>query len=166
MLQPDRDRLLADIYDELRRSAHRLLLREAPLLTLQPTELVNEALIRVIGLDRMDFADRQHLLATAARILRQTMIDEIRKRRAQKRQMPEVTVLLADLGRDVDIDRLGAVIERLDQISPDYAQLVDLRFFVGFTLAETAAVLGVSEPTVKRRWQAVRAWLADAIDRG
>lgn len=165
MLAADRDLLLAEIYDELRRAAARLLLREAPLLTLQPTELVNEALIRVIGLDRMDFADRQHLLATASRVLRQTMIDEIRKRRAQKRQMPEVTVLFADLGRDVDIDRLGDLVEQLEQISPDYAQLVDLRFFVGFTLSETAAVLGVSEPTVKRRWQAARAWLADAFDR-
>lgn len=160
----DRDHFLAEVYDELRSAASRLVRREAQLVTLQPTELVNEAAIRVIGLDRMTFADRQHMFATCSRVLRQTMLDEIRKKRALKRQAPEVTVLLADMGRDVDVDVLGDLIERLEEISPDYAQLVDLRFFVGFTLEEIAAATGVNERTVRRRWQAARAWLATALD--
>lgn len=159
----DRETLLAEVYDELREAAARLVRREAALVTLQPTELVNEAAIRVIGLERMAFADRQHMFATASRILRQTMLDEIRKKRAAKRQAPEVTMLLADMGRDVDVDVFADLIERLEAISPDYAQVVDLRFFVGLTLDEIATSLGISERTVNRRWQAARAWLSDAL---
>jgi RNA polymerase sigma factor (TIGR02999 family) len=160
----ERDRLLAQVYDELRIAAARLVRREAAIVTMQPTELVNEAAIRVIGLERMAFADRQHMFATCSRILRQTMLDEIRKKRAAKRQAPEVTLLLADMQRDVDADVLADLIERLEAINPDYAHIVDLRFFVGLTLEEIAATLGINEKTARRRWQAARAWLAAEME--
>jgi RNA polymerase sigma factor (TIGR02999 family) len=164
MQGPLRDQLLAQVYDELRRAAARLVRRDAAVLTIQPTELVNEAAIRVIGLDRMDFADRQHMFATCSRILRQTMLDEIRKKRAAKRQTPEVTILLGDMGRDAHAEVLADLLEQLEAINPDYAQIVDLRFFVGFTFEEISVTLGISEKTARRRWQAARAWLAEELD--
>ena len=114
-----RDALLAEVYEELRAAATRIMRRDADIVTMQPTELVNEAAIRVVGIERMAFADRQHMLATCVRILRQTMIDQIRRKRAQKRQAPEVTVVLAEIGRSVDIDELGDLLERLETIAPE-----------------------------------------------
>ncbi|WP_285711593.1 ECF-type sigma factor [Erythrobacter oryzae] len=158
-----RDELLAAVYDELRRASARLLKREVSYLTLEPTELVNEAVMKVIGLDRMDWRDRQHMFATCSRLLRQSMIDAIRRRRASKRQVPEVGFVLNDAARPVDIERLDDTLNRLDALSPELSRIVELRFFVGLTVEEIAAVTGQSERTVKRRWQTARLWLADAM---
>lgn len=159
----ERDELLAAVYDELRRASAKLLRRDVGYLTLQPTELVNEAVMRVMNLDRMNWQDRQHMFATCSRVLRQAMIDAIRKRRAAKRQIPEVGILAADAGMPVDIERLDDALTRLETLSPDLTRIVELRFFVGLTVEEIAAVNGESERTVKRRWQAARLWLADAM---
>jgi RNA polymerase sigma factor (TIGR02999 family) len=159
----DRDRLLADIYDELRQAAARMIRREAPQLTLRPTELVNEAAMRVMKLDRMTWQDRQHLFATCARVLRQTMIDELRKRRAQKRQTPEITVTFEDMNGGIEIERLAELLVDLEEISPPLSAIVDLRFFAGLTVPEIAASTGQSERTVKRRWQTAKAWLATQL---
>lgn len=156
----DRDRLLADMYDELRRAAARMIRREAPQLTLRPTELVNEAAMRVMQLDRMTWHDRQHLFATCARVLRQTMIDELRKRRALKRQAPGITLTFDDLSGGIEIERLADLLTDLEEISPPLSAIVDLRFFAGLTVAEIAASTGQSERTVKRRWQTAKTWLA------
>jgi RNA polymerase sigma factor (TIGR02999 family) len=164
MLAQERDQLLGQVYDELRSAAARMVRREAAVITMDPTDLVNEAVIRVIGLDRISFADRQHMFATCCRVLRQTLLDEIRRKRAKKRQVPEVTLLISDMGRDVDVNLLSDLIAELEEISPEYAQLVDLRFFVGMTLEEIAETLGISVRTVKRRWQAARAWLATEME--
>ena len=151
VLDPEeRDRMLADLYDELRAAAARLLRREAPYLTLQPTELVNEAALRVMKLDRMGFHDRQHFFATGARILRQAMIDAIRRRRSSKRHMP--TVLLAGENEtDVDAEALDEALSRLEGASPDLARIVELRFFVGLGISEIAIVTDTSESTVAHR---------------
>ena len=157
----ERDRMLAELYGELRAAASRLLRREAPTLTLEPTELVNDAALRMMKLERMSFQDRQHFVATGARILRQAMIDAIRRRRSAKRRMP--TMLLADEETGIDVVALDAALERLEKVSPELAQIVELRFFAGFGMAEIAAVTDSSESTVKRRWRTARLWLAEEL---
>jgi len=159
----DRDAMLASVYDELRQAAARLLRREAPFLTIQPTELVNEAALRVIRMDRMTWADRQHFFATGARILRQAMIDAIRQRRARKRQAPDVAIAGMDGDPGFDVEALDAALVRLEAVSPDMAQLVELRFFVGLSVPEIAELWQESESTVKRRWKAARLWLASEL---
>ena len=159
----ERDQLLADVYDELRRVAARMMRRDAPELTLRPTELVNEAAMRVMKLDHIAWADRRHMFAISARVLRQTMIDEIRSRNRLKRRKPDITVMLDDLGESVELERLTAALGDLEQISPELSGIVDLRFFVGLTIEEIAAATGQSERTVKRRWQAAKAWLATTL---
>lgn len=163
MTPEERDRLLSEAYDELRVAAARLLRREAPLLTLEATELVNEAALRIAKLDRMDWVDRQHFFATSARILRQTMLDAIRSRKRAKRQAPAYLPDPDDGHAAVDLELLDAALDRLESVSPDLARIVELRFFVGLNTAEIAELLICSEPTVKRRWRAARVWLASEL---
>lgn len=158
----DRDRMLADLYDELRAAAARMLRREASFLTMQPTELVHEAAMRIVKLDRMSWQDRQHFFATGARILRQAMMDEIRKKRSAKRQAPTVMVTV-DASPGVDVEALDAALVKLESASPDLARLVELRYFVGLGIPEIAAVSEASESTIKRRWQTARLWLASEL---
>jgi RNA polymerase sigma factor (TIGR02999 family) len=158
----ERDRMLADLYDELRGAAARLLRREAPFLTLQPTELVHEAAMRIARLERMSFHDRQHFFATGARILRQAMVDEIRKKRSAKRQAPTVT-LQVDSAPEVDVEALDAALVKLEAASPELAKIVELRYFVGLGIPEIAVVSDASESTIKRRWQTARLWLASEL---
>ncbi|HEV2747845.1 MAG TPA: ECF-type sigma factor [Allosphingosinicella sp.] len=156
----ERDRLLAELYDELRAAASRLLRRDAPFLTLEPTDLVNEAALRVMKLDSMSWQDRQHFFATGARILRQAMIDAIRRRRSAKRHVPTLLFADEDSGSDVDVEALDAAVTRLEAVSPELARIVELRFFVGLGVTEIAAVTETSESTIKRRWRTARLWLA------
>ena len=158
----ERDRMLAELYDELRGAAARLLRREAPFLTMQPTELVHEAAMRIARLERMSFHDRQHFFATGARILRQAMVDEIRKKRSAKRQAPAVTIQV-DSAPEVDVEALDAALVKLEAASPELAKLVELRYFVGLGIPEIAIVSDASESTIKRRWQTARLWLASEL---
>jgi RNA polymerase sigma factor (TIGR02999 family) len=163
-IHPDeREEVLAELYDELRRAARRMLDREAPNLTLQPTELVNEAAIRVMKLDRMSWNDRQHFFATGARILRQAMMDAIRRRRSLKRHMPTVFISGIDEAPDMDLEALDEALDRLGDTAPELARIVELRFFVGLGIAEIAAITDQSDRTVKRRWQTARLWLASEL---
>jgi RNA polymerase sigma factor (TIGR02999 family) len=161
-----RDALLASVYDELRQAAARLLRRDAPYLTLQPTELVNEAALRLLKLERMTFADRQHFFATGARVLRQAMIDAIRSRRARKRQAPEVSVTSGEGEPPFDVEALDAALVKLEAASPELARLVELRFFAGLSVPDIAALHEESESTVKRRWKTARLWLAAELHDG
>lgn len=158
--------MLADLYNELRAAAARMLGREAPFLTLQPTDLVNEAALRVMKLERMTWQDRQHFFATGATILRQAMIDAIRRRRSAKRQMPSVVFEWESEGSTVDVEALDEALIRLQTASPELARIVELRFFVGLGMAEIAAVTEASESTVKRRWKTARLWLAAELHPG
>ncbi|WP_421839028.1 ECF-type sigma factor [Novosphingobium sp.] len=158
----DRDATLTALYDELRAAAARMLRREAPFLTLQPTELVNEAAIRIVRLERMSWNDRQHFFATSARIMRQAMLDAVRSRRRAKRQAPDV-FLETPLAQDVEIEALDAALIRLESAAPELVRIVELRFFVGLPVDQIAVVLDQSPATVKRRWQAARLWLLDAL---
>jgi RNA polymerase sigma factor (TIGR02999 family) len=160
--EASRRRLLALCYGELRRLARRLLAHDSASAKLQPTELANEVALRVLKLERMHWNDRAHFLATAATIMRQALIDEVRRFRANKRQAPPVYTTLFEHGVrtiELDIERLDASLRRLAAISPERARLVELRFFVGLTIDETAEALGSSSATVKRSWDVARAWL-------
>lgn len=158
----ERDEMLAELYGELRAVAAAMLRREAAFLTLQPTELVHEAAMRIARLDRMTWQDRQHFFATSARILRQAMLDEVRKKRSAKRQAPAVTIQI-DAAPPLDVEALDAALVKLERASPELARLVELRYFVGLGIPEIAAVSNASESTIKRRWQTARLWLASEL---
>jgi RNA polymerase sigma factor (TIGR02999 family) len=173
MLEPDesadtygrqRDAMLAALYNDLRAAAARLLRREAPYITLQPTELVNEASLKMLKLDSMTWVDRQHFYATAARLLRQAMMDAIRKRNRSKRQKLSPTIL--DLVRpsvDIDVEALDAALFKLEAAEPNLARLVEMRYFVGLNIDEIAALCDVAPITIKRQWRTARAWLASEL---
>lgn len=157
-------------YDELRRIARRILHGDGGSVLFQPTELVNEAALRLMGLTRMSWKDRAHFLATAARVMRQVLLDEVRRALALKRQPPVLQTRWPEPqdGPAVDIQALDAALTQLSTISPERARIVELRFYVGLTIEEIAETLGVSDRTVKRQWRTARAWLLErlALDRG
>lgn len=164
---PARDRLLELCYAELRRLARRMLAGDSASLRMQPTELANEAAIRVLKLDLMNWQDRAHFLATAATVMRQALLDEVRRFRAEKRQLPAVFTTLFDSGVatiELDLEKLDQSLRRLAEVSAERARLVELRFFVGLTVDETADVLEISAATVKRQWDVARAWLLRDIN--
>jgi RNA polymerase sigma factor (TIGR02999 family) len=154
--------LLNSFYSELRGLAARVLANDRDVLAIQPTELLHEAAMRVLRLDRLTWNDHQHFLATCVRLMRQVIIDEVRKVRAQKRQHIAVTTSFGDIEAeavDVDIVALDSALTRLEVVNPDYSRIVELRYFVGLSIEEIARLLGVSESTVKRQWRGARAWL-------
>ncbi len=163
-----REQLLQLCYHELRQLARRMLAGDSAARRLQPTELANEAVLRVLKLDRMNWTDRTHFLATAATVMRQALLDEVRRFRAEKRQAPAVLTTWLDSGIatiDLDLEKLDRSLQRFAQVSPERARLVELRFFAGLTIDETADVLGISPATVKRQWDAARGWLLRDIGR-
>ena len=163
-----REQLLEMCYSQLRMIARRMLSGDSCANRLQPTELANETALRVLKLDRMDWRDRAHFLATAATVMRQALLDEVRRFRAAKRQAPAIFTTLVDPGvptMDVDIERLDHSLHRLAEVSPDRARLVELRFFVGLTIEATAEILAISPATVKRQWDAARTWLLHDLGR-
>ena len=155
--------LLPRVYDELRRLADAYLRRERAGHTLQPTELVNEAFLRLLGTE-VEVLDRTHFFALAARAMRRILVDHARRQRAGKRIAPEdrvtlVTEVDATPGAEVDVLDLNRALERFAEIAPRPAQLVELRYFGGLTLPEAAEVLGVARATAARDWKAARVWL-------
>jgi RNA polymerase sigma factor (TIGR02999 family) len=164
---PSGTKLLELCYQQLRVIARRLLSRDSASVLLMPTELVNEAAMRIMRLDRMRFNDRVHFLATAAHVMRQVLLDEVRRSKASKRRVSKVTTsFLKDLAAPdalIDFEDMDEALKRLAEVAPDYARVVELRFFVGLTIEEIADVMGVSDSTVKRNWRAARAWLLDQL---
>ncbi len=164
-----RDRLAAALYPELRRQAGQMFRRERGNHTLQPTALVNEAWLRLAGSHAIDGADRGHLLAISARLMREILIDHARRRSAAKRDGGERITLtgLADLAQvDEGIDLIGLdeALARLEKIDAVKARIVELRYFGGLSIEETGAAMAQSPATVKRHWQAARIWLFNALD--
>jgi RNA polymerase sigma-70 factor (ECF subfamily) len=160
------DALLPIVYEELRRLAAAYLRRERPGQTLQPTALVHEAYLRLMK-DRPDrWRNRAHFCAIAAHSMRQILIERARARGAQKRggAQPRVTLNEAVVGGgdapSVDLVALDAALQRLEALDPEQARLVELRFFGGLTIEETAEAMNISPATVKRHWTVARAWLA------
>jgi len=154
------DRLVPLVYDELRDLARRELYREAPGHTLHGTALVHEAYLKLAG-SGMPASDRAHFLAIAARSMRQVLVDHARRRKAIKRGGDLVCTTLTDSGAPVEFrpDELIALDDALEQLDPRQRQVVEFRFFAGMEEKEIAAVLGVSDRTVRREWVKARAWL-------
>ncbi len=161
------DELIPLVYDELRRLARGFLSRERPDHTLQPTALVNEAYLRLARQQAVDWAGRTHFFAVGANIMRRLLIDHARTRGRQKRggDMRKVTLqeaITPGAGRDLGFDELlslDAALTELAAANPRQAAIVELRFFGGLTVAETAEHLGVSKRTVEADWTAARDWL-------
>jgi RNA polymerase sigma factor (TIGR02999 family) len=167
-MEPDRqslDSLLPIVYQELRRLAASYLRRERPGQTLQPTALVHEAYLRLMK-DRPDrWQNRAHFCAIAAHSMRQILIERARARGAQKRGGARARItldesLVAGAEPTIDLVALDYALERLHAIDPEQARLVELRFFGGLTVEETAEAMDISPATVKRHWTVARAWLA------
>jgi len=154
-----RDReMLADAYADIRRIARGIVRRGGPM-QLDPTELANEAAIRLM-VSAGRFETQGHMLATAARALRQSLIDEMRKVNAAKRMAPgALTMALMNDQPPLTLEWLDDAVRELEAVSPENARLVELRFMLGLTIEEAAAALDVSPRTVKRKWTATRAWL-------
>lgn len=165
-----RDRLVQVLYPELRRLAGQIFSRERADHTLQPTALVNEAWLRLSGSAAIDGTDRGHILAVAARLMREILIDHARRRAASKRdggQRVELSGLnLADDSQAIDLVGLDAALSRLEQVDAIKARIVELRYFGGMSIEETAFAVALSPATVKRYWQAARIWLFNALGEG
>jgi RNA polymerase sigma factor (TIGR02999 family) len=165
-----RDRVVAAMYPELRQLARQIFRNERSSHTLQPTALVNEAWLRLSGARELPGADRGHLLAIAARLMREILIDHARRRDAAKRDGGERITLsgldVADGSADIDLVGLDGALNRLEQIDPVKARIVELRYFGGLSIEETGVATEQSPATVKRHWQAARIWLFNALDDG
>ena len=160
--------LLTLVYQELRRLAAAKMASEAPGHTLQATALVHEAWLRLTGDDQRKWNDRTHFFAAAAEAMRRILVDNARRKRAQRHggahqrtDMPEIASPVAE-----SEDQILAVSEALEKFAAQdkqKAELVKLRYFVGMTIEEAAEALGISAPTAKRHWAYARAWLAQEI---
>jgi len=158
------DQLYQIVYDELRRLAHRYMSRENAGHTLQTTALVNEAYLRLAEVKEMNWQDRAHFFAVSANVMRRILIDEARARRAERRGGANLTIALdealdAEKGEDLDLIALDLALQSLAQINQRQSQVIELRYFGGLTVEETAEVLKVSADTVMRDWRFAKAWL-------
>jgi len=164
-----RSDLIDAIYSELNVIAARQLARERGQLELQPNVLVHEAYIKMVDMNRVAWQNRAHFLAIAATIMREILIDEARKRKAAKRdggiRVTLTGALPAHVDPATDALMLHDALERLADSDPDRARLVELRYFGGLTIEETAEVMNISPATVKRSWDVARGWLYRAISR-
>lgn len=162
-----RDALLGAVYQELRRLARHLLAGDRLRAQLAPTELVHGAALKLMGQAQVSARDRAHFLAYAGQVMRQVLIDHVRRERAAKRdagtQVTLVSTLPDQARSDVDVAALHEALERLEAVSPELARLVEQRYFAGMTVEQIAELDGSSPATVKRRWRAARAWLVDAL---
>ena len=156
------DRLTPMVYAELKSLASRALMHERHDHTLQTTALVNEAFLRLAG-QHASLADRSHFVAIAAQAMRRVLVDHARRRAARKRPDPDERVQIDEIdlpdAGELDLLHLDEALERLGQISPRQARVVDLKFFAGLELEQIAEVLGIARPTVVRDWRMARAWL-------
>lgn len=159
------DRLLPLIYAELQKQAHRYLQRERNQNSLQTTELINEAYIKLIGQRRLNIQNRRHFFAIAANLMREILVDRARRRHRVKRGGDNVELQLRDdiyAAADQEIIDLLAVDEalsRLATLDDQQARIVEMKFFAGLEIAEIAKAIGVSTATVKRDWNSAKVWL-------
>jgi RNA polymerase sigma factor (TIGR02999 family) len=162
--RPAGEQLFEDVYTELRALAARYLHRERKNHTLQPTALVHEAYLKLVGHTRVAWQGRAHFLAVAAQAMRQILVDHARRHRAAKRGGHRHRIALDDnlvvkSSRDVDLLVMEDALTKLTKLDPRQAQMVELRFFGGLSVAEVAKVMGLSKRSVEREWTMVRAWL-------
>jgi RNA polymerase sigma factor (TIGR02999 family) len=158
------DRLAPLVYRELRRIAGRMMATERPNHTLQATALVNEAYVRLVDTREVSWQDRAHFFALCARAMREILIDHARARASAKRGGGEVALeldegLIAVKSPEANLLELDDALKRLAELDPRKSQVVELRYFGGLSLEETAETLKVSTKTVQRDWNLARGWL-------
>ena len=163
-------RLMPLVYNELHRLARRYMRQERPDHTLQATSLVNEAYLRLIDVNRVEWRNRAHFLALAAQMMRRILVESARSRQRQKRGGGAVHVNLDDVqelpdSSEPDLVALSGALGGLATFDSRMSQVVELRFFGGLTVDETAHVLNVSPETVMRDWKTAKAWLLREVKR-
>jgi RNA polymerase sigma factor (TIGR02999 family) len=162
------DALIPLVYQELRRVARARLRAETSPQTLQTTALVHEVYLRLVDVDRLTFENRAHFMAVAARLMRQILVDHARRRRADKRGGGAALLSLdgvptAVTTNVVDVLALDAALDDLARLEERLCRVVELKFFAGLTIDETASVLEVSPATIERDWSIAKAWLYDRL---
>ena len=161
------DQLFSLLYAELHRLASRELAREGVPISVSPTTLLHQAYIEIAPRDGTSFPDRARFMGYASRVMRGLIIDHVRRRRAQKRGGQfEITSSPLEHERaneDRELARISDVLDELAQLEPALAQIVDLKFFCGFTFVEIAAMRGTSERTIQRLWEKARIYLHQKI---
>jgi RNA polymerase sigma-70 factor (ECF subfamily) len=162
------DALVPILYDDLRRLAAAYMRREPAGHSLQPTALVHETYVRLVDQRQTGWVSRAHFFGAAAGVMRHILVDLARTRRADKRggQLTRVTLVedvAADGPTEIDVLALHQSLERMATFSPRQERIVELRYFGGLTIEETAAVLGISDATVVREWTIAKAWLRAAL---
>jgi RNA polymerase sigma factor (TIGR02999 family) len=166
------DALAPMVYDELRRLAHAYLRRERPDHTLQGTALVNEAYLRLVDQRNVHWQNRAHFFGVAAQMIRRILVDHARGHQAAKRGAGAAKLSLDDAlavsgtGQDVNLVNLDEALKTLHDLDERQARIVELRYFTGLSIEETAEVVGISPATVKREWTSARAWLFRELSRG
>ena len=159
------DRLMPIVYDELKTLASRQLAHEWRQDRLQTTAVVNDVYVKLFGQRDVDWQNRGHFFAVAAQIMRRILVDHARRQRRERHGGKVVCVELNEaIATPAPLDALDTLaldraLERLEQLDPGQGRLVELRYFAGLTIEETAAVLGVSQATVKREWAIAKSWL-------
>jgi RNA polymerase sigma factor (TIGR02999 family) len=166
------DQILPHIYDELKRLASGYLRRERPDHTLQPTALVHEAYMKLIDQNRVQWQNRAHFFGIAAQVMRRILLDHARKHQANKRggeaeKLPiDEEILVVSHDRSAELIALDEALQELARLDEQKAKIVELRYFGGLSIEETAEVLGVSVPTVNRHWRTAKAWLYSQLTPG
>lgn len=161
--------LLPLVYKELQKIAHRYLVRERNSNTLQTTALVHEAYIKLIDQNRVQWQNRAHFFGIAAQAMRRILVDNARQRLADKRGKGAEKVSIDEGVIDISDERAGNLVDlddalkKLAEIDPQKSQLVELRYFGGLSIEETAEVLGVSVATINRQWRTAKAWLYNEV---
>lgn len=166
--QKAKDELFALIYKELRRTAAAYMRNERPNHTLQPTALVNEAYLKLLGESGTSWESRGHFYGVAARAMRQVLVDYARARGAEKRGAGKVMLPLDEAlawaeERDIDLIALDEALQRLEKDDLRRSMIIDVHFFGGLTIEQTAEVMGISDATVKRELRLGKAWLRREI---
>lgn len=160
-------RLIPLVYNELRRVAHNRLRRERPDHTLQTTALVHEAYVCLMKQQPMNFENRAHFFGVCANLMREILVQYARRRNAAKRdagyKLTLDGVIALPQRQSVDLVALDDALNELAKLDPQQSRIVELRFFAGLSIEETAEVLGISPATVKRHWMTARVWLHDQI---
>lgn len=165
------DALLPIVYEELRKLARKQLRGDIGRITLEPGALINEAYLKLISMENPDFENRARFFAMSAKVMRNVLIDYVRERIAAKRGGGEfkVSFTRADEAAsepDFDLMALDYALKELSESYPQHAQIVELRYFGGFNVEETAEALGMSPATVHRHWNFAKAWLRRKLDSG
>ena len=165
------DELMPVVYHELQGLAKRYLARERPGHTLQSTALVHEAYLKLVGQKDVQWQNRAHFFGVAAQLMRRLLVDHARRRKSGKRGSGGTRITLVEglaTVEPVDIDTIALddALKSLERLDPRKGRLVELRFFGGLTIEETAEVMGTSAGTVKREWQFTKAWLHRHIQQG